>query len=53
MRTRKLATEGGFINAPENFLFIPLVVRELDQLEPPLRKHLVSSLLRTHLMGLL
>lgn len=48
MRTRKLATEGGSINAPENFLFIPLVVRESDRLEPPLQKHLVEHLLVSH-----
>lgn len=43
MRTKKLATELGVLNAPEEFLFLPLVVRESDQLTPPLKAHLVSN----------
>jgi len=42
MRTKKLITEVGILNAPSDFLFIPLVVRESDQLRPPLKTHLVS-----------
>lgn len=45
MRTRKLAIEMGILNAPEDFLFLPLVVRETDQLRPPLKIHLVGPLL--------
>ncbi|OQE31385.1 hypothetical protein PENSTE_c001G06529 [Penicillium steckii] len=48
MRTRKLVTEGGTITAPDNFIFIPLVVRESEQLEPPLRTHLIEHLLVSH-----
>ena len=43
MRSRELVTESGILIAPEEFLFIPLVVRDSDQLQPPLRKHLVSE----------
>lgn len=43
MRTRKLATGSGMLNAPTDFLFIPVVVRETDQLDPPLNTHLVGS----------
>lgn len=42
MQTRRLATEPGMLNAPTDFLFIPLVVRETDQLDPPLNTHLVG-----------
>lgn len=44
MRTKKLATEMGILNAPEVFLFLPLVMREADQLNPPLTTHLVGCL---------
>lgn len=44
MRTKNLVTGTGFLNAPEDFLFIPLVVRESDQLRPPLKIHLVCNL---------
>lgn len=45
MRSKKLLTEHGILNAPENFLFIPLVARDSDQLQPPLKKHLVRQTL--------
>lgn len=41
MRTKTLVTETGLLNAPEDFLFIAIVVRESDQLRPPLKIHLV------------
>lgn len=41
MRSRKLVTETVILNAPEDFLFVPLVVREGDQLHPPFKFHLV------------
>ena len=44
MRSRELVTESGIMNAPEDFLFIPLVSRDSDQLQPPLKKHLVSCI---------
>lgn len=43
MHTKRLATEMGILNAPEEFLFLPLAVREGDQLRPPLKSHLVST----------
>lgn len=30
------------LTAPTEFLFLPVVVRESDQLDPPLNSHLVS-----------
>ncbi|CEJ58796.1 hypothetical protein PMG11_07442 [Penicillium brasilianum] len=48
MRTRKLATGPGMLNAPTDFLFIPVVVRETDQLDPPLNTHLNEHLLVSH-----
>ncbi|KAJ5347563.1 hypothetical protein MYU51_003759 [Penicillium brevicompactum] len=48
MRSRELVTESGILIAPEEFLFIPLVVRDSDQLQPPLRKHLVDNLFISH-----
>ncbi|OQD74875.1 hypothetical protein PENDEC_c009G05782 [Penicillium decumbens] len=48
MRTKKLITEVGILNAPSDFLFIPLVVRESDQLRPPLKTHLIEHLLISH-----
>lgn len=54
MRAGKLITEAGSLNPPDDFLFLPLVVRESDQLQPPLKTHLVSILpwymvIETHL----
>ncbi|KAJ6119939.1 hypothetical protein N7523_004219 [Penicillium sp. IBT 18751x] len=48
MRTKTLVTESGFLNAPEDFLFIALVTRESDQLRPPLKIHLNEQLLISH-----
>lgn len=53
MRTKKLVTEIGILNAPTDFLFIPLVVRETDQLRPPLKTHLVGTLVASTLPGAL
>ncbi|KAJ5587526.1 uncharacterized protein N7459_003291 [Penicillium hispanicum] len=44
MLTRKLVTETGNLNAPRDFLFLPLVARETDQLQPPLKTHLNGHL---------
>lgn len=41
MRSRELVTESGILSATEDFLFIPLVSRDSDQLQPPLKKHMV------------
>ncbi|KAF3384663.1 hypothetical protein F1880_002442 [Penicillium rolfsii] len=48
MRTRWLATEPGMLKAPAEFLFLPLVVRERDQLDPPLNSHLNDHLFVSH-----
>lgn len=45
MRARKLVTEAGSLGAPGDFLFIPVVVRESNNLQPPLKIHLVSTFL--------
>lgn len=42
MRSKELVTENGTLSAPEDFLFIPLVARDFDQLRPSLKLHLVS-----------
>ncbi|KAJ5832461.1 hypothetical protein N7474_000772 [Penicillium riverlandense] len=48
MRSRKLVTETAILNAPEDFLFVPLVVREGDQLHPPFKFHLNDHLFISH-----
>ncbi|KAJ5152176.1 hypothetical protein N7492_010471 [Penicillium capsulatum] len=52
MRARKLATEVGILNAPQDFVFVPVVVRESDQLKPPLKTHLNEHLFISHFHGL-
>ena len=47
MRSRELVVESGTLNAPDEFLFIPLVFRDSDQLQPPLKFHLVSEISKT------
>lgn len=42
MRTRKLVTEVGLLHAPEDFMFVPLVVQDYHRKSPPLQAHLVS-----------
>ncbi|KAJ6037143.1 hypothetical protein N7540_001422 [Penicillium herquei] len=48
MRTRKLATEVGILQAPDEFLFVPLVIRESNELQPPLKTHLRDQLFISH-----
>ncbi|CAG7928850.1 unnamed protein product [Penicillium olsonii] len=48
MRSRELITESGILNAPEEFLFIPLVARDSDHPQPPLKKHLLDNLFISH-----
>lgn len=43
MRSKRLKTQHGPIEAPPDFLFIPLVVRSSDQLKPHLNHHLVRT----------
>jgi hypothetical protein len=47
MRSRELVVDNGTLNAPDEFLFIPLVSRDSNQLQPPLKSHLVSRISET------
>ncbi|KAJ5977959.1 hypothetical protein N7501_001301 [Penicillium viridicatum] len=48
MRSRELVTESGTLIAPQDFLFIPLVARDSDQLKPPLNFHMNDNLFISH-----
>ncbi|KAJ5695857.1 hypothetical protein N7536_006269 [Penicillium majusculum] len=48
MRSRELVTESGTLIAPQDFLFIPLVARDFDQLKPPLKPHMNDNLFVSH-----
>ncbi|KAJ5918962.1 hypothetical protein N7466_009905 [Penicillium verhagenii] len=48
MRTRQLVTEIGILNAPTDFLFVPLVARDSAELHPPLKTHLRDQLFISH-----
>ncbi|CDM31033.1 hypothetical protein DTO013E5_327 [Penicillium roqueforti] len=48
MRSKELVTENGTLSAPEDFLFIPLVARDFDQLRPSLKLHLNDNLFISH-----
>ncbi|KAJ5757524.1 uncharacterized protein N7511_006218 [Penicillium nucicola] len=48
MRSRELIVENGALNAPDEFLFIPLVSRDSNQLQPPLKFHLNDNLFISH-----
>ncbi|RHZ66468.1 uncharacterized protein CDV56_101686 [Aspergillus thermomutatus] len=48
MRSKRLNTHHGPIEAPPDFLFIPLVVRNSDQLKPRLNHHLNDHLILSH-----
>ncbi|KAJ5497113.1 hypothetical protein N7463_009100 [Penicillium fimorum] len=51
MRSRELVTETGTLSAPQDFLFIPLVARDFDQLQPPLKAHINDNLFISHFHG--
>ncbi|GFF26307.1 hypothetical protein IFM46972_01735 [Aspergillus udagawae] len=48
MRSKRLNTNHGPIEAPPDFLFVPLVVRSSDQLHPRLNHHLNDHLILSH-----
>ncbi|KAJ5656153.1 hypothetical protein N7507_008103 [Penicillium longicatenatum] len=48
MRTRQLVTEIGILNAPLDFLLVPLVARDSGELRPPLKSHLRDQLFISH-----
>ncbi|GIJ99740.1 hypothetical protein Aspvir_003743 [Aspergillus viridinutans] len=48
MRSKRLNTNHGPIEARPNFLFVPLVVRSSDQLHPRLNHHLNDHLILSH-----
>ncbi|CAG8414164.1 unnamed protein product [Penicillium salamii] len=52
MRSRELITESGILTAPEDFLCIPLVARDSDHLQPPLKQHLLDNLFISHFHSL-
>jgi hypothetical protein len=45
MRSKRLNTNNGPIEAPPGFLFVPLVVRGSDQRSPRLNHHLVRAVI--------
>ncbi|KAJ5690021.1 hypothetical protein N7462_004413 [Penicillium macrosclerotiorum] len=47
-RARKLATESGVLYTPASFTLLPIVVRDGDQLDPPLKTHLNEHLFVSH-----
>ncbi|KAL4974005.1 hypothetical protein BDW66DRAFT_93424 [Aspergillus desertorum] len=49
MRSRKLPTESGVLEAPTHFLFVPIVVRDSSQVRPILNAHLNDTLFISHL----
>ncbi|EKV05734.1 GTP-binding protein rhoC domain protein [Penicillium digitatum] len=48
MRVGELVTESGTLSAPQDFLFIPLVARDSNQLQPPLKPHMNDNLFISH-----
>ncbi|KAE8369659.1 hypothetical protein BDV27DRAFT_165129 [Aspergillus caelatus] len=51
MRSKKLNTHNGFLEAPEDFLFIPLVMRKTEHDQPVLNFHLNDHLIISHFHG--
>ncbi|KAK6814627.1 hypothetical protein RU639_009345 [Aspergillus parasiticus] len=51
MRSKKLNTHNGFLEAPEDFLFIPLVMRKTEHDQPTLNFHLNDHLIISHFHG--
>ncbi|KAJ5653809.1 hypothetical protein N7490_000812 [Penicillium lividum] len=48
MRTKQLVTEISILNAPADFLFVPVVARDSAELHPPLKTHLRDQLFISH-----
>ncbi|KAL4868053.1 hypothetical protein BDV12DRAFT_107739 [Aspergillus spectabilis] len=48
MRSKKLTTPSGVLEAPEHFLLVPVVARDSGQVRPKLVAHLNDSLLISH-----
>ncbi|KAE8356730.1 hypothetical protein BDV28DRAFT_163745 [Aspergillus coremiiformis] len=51
MRSKKLSTHNGFLEAPADFLFIPLVMRKSEHDQPTLNFHLNDHLIMSHFHG--
>ncbi|KAL3455465.1 hypothetical protein BJX64DRAFT_272375 [Aspergillus heterothallicus] len=49
MRSKRLATKAGVLEAPEHFLFVPVVARDAGQVQPKLNTHLIDHLIISHL----
>lgn len=47
MRSKKLSFKDGVLEAPADFLFVPLLVRHSEQDQPKLNSHLVRSPLKS------
>ncbi|KAL4930954.1 uncharacterized protein BDV17DRAFT_289375 [Aspergillus undulatus] len=48
MRSKKLTTASGVLEAPSRFLFVPVVIRDAGQVRPKLNAHLIDNLLISH-----
>ncbi|KAL4802165.1 hypothetical protein BDV18DRAFT_66825 [Aspergillus unguis] len=48
MRSRKLTTEQGVIEAPAHFLFVPVIARAPGQVRPKLNSHIIDNLFISH-----
>jgi hypothetical protein len=44
MRSKRLVTGTGVLEAPAHFLFVPVITRDADQVRPKLNTHLVRPL---------
>ncbi|OOO05273.1 hypothetical protein OAory_01067890 [Aspergillus oryzae] len=51
MRSKKINTHNGFLEVPEDFLFIPLVMRKTEHDQPALNFHLNDHLIISHFHG--
>ncbi|KAL3441591.1 hypothetical protein BJX65DRAFT_245269 [Aspergillus insuetus] len=48
MRSKRLATGNGVLEAPAHFLFVPVIARDTDQVRPKLNTHLIDHLIISH-----
>ncbi|KAL2815153.1 hypothetical protein BJX63DRAFT_171006 [Aspergillus granulosus] len=48
MRSKRLATGNGSLEAPAHFLFVPVISRDAGQVRPKLNTHLIDHLIISH-----
>ncbi|KAL2838826.1 hypothetical protein BJY01DRAFT_219760 [Aspergillus pseudoustus] len=48
MRSKRLPTETGILEAPAHFLFVPVIARDAGQVRPKLNTHLIDHLIISH-----